>query len=71
MTGSGQREDKNDSRVSESLSSTSALTTPLVMDPADLLQDGLKIQKMVQVLPSEVKKCATMGKCRVCSVNKR
>jgi hypothetical protein len=47
-------EDKNDKGGIESLSSASAsLTTLPVMDPADLLQNGLKNQKIVHVLSSE------------------
>jgi hypothetical protein len=67
MRDTARIEDKNDDGGSESLSSTSAvLTTPPVMDPADLLKNGLKNQKMVHVLLSEEKKHATMRKCRVC-----
>jgi hypothetical protein len=67
MKDAAQIKDKNDNRGSESLSSVSAaLTTLPVMDPADLLQNGLKNQKTVRVLLSEEKKHVTMKKCRVC-----
>jgi hypothetical protein len=45
-------------------STSAALSTLPVMDPADLLQKELKNQKMV--LLSKEKKRATIRKCRVC-----
>jgi hypothetical protein len=79
MTEPAEREDEKDSVEDESLAFTSTALTPPspphkrlpVTDPADRLQGGLKIHKMVHVPQSKKRRKARHLKNVVCSAQKQ